>query len=146
MRPDIFNELDEMRKDMKEVFGSRLFGRPFPALHFMEQAPWTPFIDMFQRDNELVVRADLPGLDPKDIQVTIENDVLMIEGDRKREKEIKEESFYRREATFGRFIRRIALQPGLKPEDMKATYRNGVLEVRLPKIEAPAAKQILVET
>jgi HSP20 family protein len=101
---------------------------------------------MFQRDNELVVRADLPGLDPKDIQVTIENDVLMIEGDRKREKEIKEESFYRREATFGRFIRRIALQPGLKPEDMKATYRNGVLEVRLPKIEAPAAKQILVET
>jgi len=145
-RPDIFNELEEMRRDMEEVFGSRPFGRRFPALHFMEQAPWTPSIDMFQKGNELIVRADLPGLDPKDIQVTMENDVLTIEGEREHEKEVKEENFYRREATYGKFLRRMALQPGLKPEDMKATYRNGVLEVRLPRIEAPAAKQIPIET
>lgn len=145
-RSDIFNELEEMRKDMEEVFGSRSFGGRFPALRLTEQEPWTPSIDMFQRGNELVVRADLPGLDPKDIRVTMENDVLTIEGERKHEKEVKDENFYRREATFGKFLRRMSLQPGLKPEAMKATYKNGVLEVRLPRVEAPAAKQIPIET
>jgi HSP20 family protein len=145
-RSDIFNELEEMRKDMEQVFGSRSFDRRFPALRLMEQEPWMPFIDMFEKGNELVIRADLPGLDPKDIRVTLENDVLTIEGERKYEKEVKEENFYRREATFGKFLRRMGLQPGFKPEDMKATYRNGVLEVRLPKVEAPAAKQVPIET
>lgn len=104
-----------------------------------------PSVDMFEKDNELVIRADLPGLDPKDIKVTMENDVLTIEGERKHEKEIKEENFYRREAFFGKFLRRMGLQPGLKPEDMKATYKQGVLEVRLPRVKAPAAKQIPIE-
>lgn len=145
-RSDIFDELEEMRKDMEEVFGSRTFGRRFPELRLIEQQAWTPSVDMFEQNNELVVRADLPGLDPKDIRVTLEHDVLTIEGERKHEKEIKEESFFRREATFGKFLRRMGLQPGLKPEDMKATYKKGVLEVRLPRVKAPAAKQIPIET
>jgi HSP20 family protein len=127
------------------VFGTRPFGRRLPALRLTEQEPWMPSVDMFEKDNELVIRADLPGLDPKDIKVTMENDVLTIEGERKHEKEIKEENFYRREAFFGKFLRRMGLQPGLKPEDMKATYKQGVLEVRLPRVKAPAAKQIPIE-
>lgn len=145
-RSDIFNELEEMRKEMDEVFGTRPFGHRLPALRLTEQEPWAPSVDMFEKDNELVIRADLPGLDPKDIKVTMENDVLTIEGERKYEKEIKEENFYRREAFFGKFLRRMGLQPGLKPEDMKATYKQGVLEVRLPRIKPPAAKQIPIET
>lgn len=145
-RSDIFNELEEMRKDMEEVFGSRSFGRRFPALRLMEQEPWTPSVDMFEHNNELVIRAELPGLDPKDIRVTMENDVLTIEGEREYEKEVRKENFYRREMTFGKFLRRMSLQPGLKPEDMKATYKKGVLEVRLPMVKAPAARQIPIET
>ena len=70
-RSDIFNELEEMRKNMEEVFGSRSWGRRFPALHLMEQEPWTPSVDMFEQGNELVIRVDLPGIDPKDIRVTM---------------------------------------------------------------------------
>ena len=108
-RSDIFNELEEMRKDMEEVFGSRSFGRRFPALRLMEQEPWTPSIDMFQKSNELVVRADLPGLDPKDIRVTLQEQLLMIEGEKKQEKEEKEERFHRLERSYGSFTRTIRL-------------------------------------
>jgi HSP20 family protein len=145
-RSDIFNELEEMRKNMQEVFGSRSWGSRFPALHLLEQETWTPSVDMFEQGNELVIRVDLPGIDPKDVRVTMENDVLTIEGERKHEKEIKEENFYRREATFGKFLRRMGLQPGLKPEDMKASYKKGVLEVRLPRAKTSAAKQSPIET
>lgn len=144
-RSDIFNELEEMRKEMDKVFDTRPFGR-LPALRLTEQEPWMPSVDMFEKDDELVIRADLPGLDPKDIKLTMENDVLTIEGERKHEKEIKEENFYRQEAFFGKFLRRMGLQPGLKPEDMKATYKKGVLEVRLPRVKTTAAKQIPIET
>lgn len=144
-RSDIFDELEEMRKDMEEMFGARTSGRRFPGLRLIEQQAWTPSVDMLEKDDELIIRADLPGLDPEDIKVTLENDVLTIEGERKYEKEIKEENFFRRETSFGKFLRRMSVQPGLKPEDMKATYRKGVLEVRLPKLKAPAVKQIPIE-
>ena len=144
-RSDIFNELEEMRREMEEMFTSRPFGRRFPGLRLMEQEAWMPSVEMFEKGKELVIRADLPGLDPKDVRVTLENDVLTIEGERKQEKELKEEDFYRKETTYGKFLRRMAVQPGTRPEDMRATYRNGVLEVRLPRAETPAAKQIPVE-
>lgn len=142
-RSDLFNELAELRREMDVMF--RPFERMYHPLQRIEREAWTPTVDMFEEGKDLIVRADLPGVEPKDVKLMLEKDILTIQGERRQKKEIKEENFFSQEAMYGKFVRRIALQPGLKPEDMKASYKNGVLEVRLPKIEAPAAKEIPIE-
>ncbi|HKY59396.1 MAG TPA: Hsp20/alpha crystallin family protein [Gemmatimonadota bacterium] len=141
-RSELFNELSEMRKGMEMMITP--FAR-FSPMRMAERSAWTPIVDVFEEGEELVVRADLPGIEPKDVKLMLEKDILMIHGERKRNKEIKDEHFFSQETIYGRFVRRIALQPGLKAEDMKASYRNGVLEVRLPKLRAPAAQEIPIE-
>ncbi len=128
-RYDLFSGIDDMRRRMNEMFGS--FPSRFPAT-FFDTENWAPLVDLYQEKDNYVVKADLPGVDPKDVKVTLMNDVLTIEGDRKWKKEIKEESFYFHEARYGGFLRRIALPAGTRPEAVKASFEHGVLEVRVP--------------
>jgi HSP20 family protein len=93
---------------------------------------WTPQVEMFERNNELIVRADLPGLERDDVTVEVAEDGLTIEGERRDEKEEKGEGFYRSERAYGKFYRRLPLPEGVKAEDANATFSNGVLEITIP--------------
>src|SRR5512140_2568964 len=99
------------------------------------QRPWTPAVDILETDNELVVKADLPDVDMKDIQVEIENGTLTLKGERKFEKEEKETGYHRIERSYGSFARYFSLPDTVEPDKVKADYKNGVLTVTLPKKE-----------
>jgi HSP20 family protein len=97
-----------------------------------EWEAWTPTIDVFQRDNELVVRADLPGLKKDDVTVDVTEDSITIRGERKREHEEKREGVYRSERSYGSFARVIPLPEGTITDQAKAGFENGVLEITMP--------------
>jgi len=98
-------------------------------------AVWAPAIEMFQRDGQLVVRADLPGMSPDDVRIEVTDDTLTIEGERRSEVEIEDEDYYRSERTYGRFSRVIALPDGVDADNAQARFENGVLEVTIPLAE-----------
>ena len=98
----------------------------------LPQGIWSPQVEVFERDNELVLRVDLPGLTRDDINVELADDGITIEGERKNEHEETGEGFYRSERSYGRFYRRIPMPEGVKADDAKAHFSNGVLEVTMP--------------
>jgi HSP20 family protein len=96
------------------------------------QSYWTPSMEVFQRGNEMVVRADLPGISPDDVQIDVEDGVLTISGERRNTNEDRQEGFYRTERSYGAFARSIALPEGVDEEQVDARYEHGVLEVTVP--------------
>jgi len=116
---------DEMDR-MFEGFGfPDRFGRSWGMENF------SPQIDIFERDNKLVVRADLPGMTKDDVSVEVTEEAVIIEGERKYEHEQNEQGIYRSERSYGRFHREIPLPEGIKTENASANFKNGVLEVTL---------------
>ena len=99
---------------------------------------WVPDVDVFRRQGKLVVRVDLPGVRREDIDVSVEDDALVISGRREEDREAKEEDYYRFERPMGRFHRTISIPRGVRPEEIEARYREGVLEVeeRVPPEQA----------
>ena len=93
---------------------------------------FTPRVDVFKEENELVVKADLPGLKKEDVHVTIEEGDLILKGERKEEKEVKKDDFYKAECFYGSFYRRLPLNFEAPPDKVNAKFTDGVLEVRLP--------------
>ena len=120
MRWDPFGELYSIRDTVNRMFGGH---------------PWQPTVDVLDRQSELVLRADLPGMDQKDIEVTVDEDSVTLKGESRVETVEEEESYYRRERSFGSFTRVIPLSAPVKPEEAKASFRNGLLEVVMPKTE-----------
>ena len=96
------------------------------------QSYWTPPMEVFQRGNEMVVRADLPGISPDDVQIDVEDGVLTISGERRNNNEDRQEGFYRSERSYGAFARSIALPEGVDEDQVRAHYEHGVLEVTVP--------------
>ncbi len=107
--------------------------------------PWAPSVDIFESENELLLQADLPGVDMKDIDIQLENGTLALRGERKAENETKEGGYHRVERSYGSFARYFSLPDTLNPEAVKAEYKNGVLTVRLPKKELAKPRQIKIE-
>ena len=107
--------------------------------------PWSPAVDIFETENELVLKADLPDVDQKNIDVRIENQTLTIEGERKFESDETGKGYHRIERSFGHFTRSFTVPQTFETEKIAAAYRNGVLTVTLPKREAAKPKQIKVE-
>jgi HSP20 family protein len=124
---------------------AHFWGEPWP---FMLRRPfrrptgtaaaWHPHVDMYEKDDSIVVKADLPGLKKEDIQLSIEEGDLILQGQSKTESEVKEEDFYYSERTAGSFYRRLALPSEVKPDKIEANFKEGVLEIRIPK---PAEKK-----
>lgn len=104
-----------------------------------------PPVESYVKDGNLVVRADVPGLEPKDIEISILHDVLTIKGERKAEKEVKEKDYLRREVSYGAFERRVTLPVGAATDKIKATFKNGVLEVSVPVPKEIEGKKIPLE-
>lgn len=148
---DAFTMLRDMTSELDRVFeegGWPTLRWPFlrtkPAF---EEAMFTPAIDVFVKDNRLFTRVDLPGLKKEDVKVEVVEGRLAISGERKHEVEEKKDDFYRSEREYGSFYRAVPLPEGVKLEDVKATFADGVLEVSmpLPAQPKPEAKTIAIE-
>jgi HSP20 family protein len=138
-----FRVLDRFAEEMDRVFSDFGFGRGWISPRFgalrsagrsagTDMQTWAPDVDVFQRDNELVARADLPGLTKDDVKVEVTDDAVIIQGERKREHEEEREGVYRAERSYGVFYRVIPLPEGAMADQAKATFKDGVLEVTMP--------------
>jgi HSP20 family protein len=124
----------------------RLFGRYLGEIPSGEESLWTPSIESYWKDGKLVFRAELPGVDPKDLDVSISDRELVIRGERKKEKDAKEENYVYREFNYGSFERRFVLPEGAKTEELKAKFHNGILEVAVPAPAVSKARKVEIET
>src|SRR5690348_10358001 len=107
--------------------------------------PWSPSVDIFETENELVLKADLPEVSLKDIDVRVENQTLTIAGERKFEKQDATKGFHRIERNYGNFVRSFAVPNTFDTEKIGAEFANGVLSVTLPKKEAAKPRQVKIE-
>lgn len=137
-RWDPFNELTTLRNRMDRLW-SRMTEEE-PAL-----ANWSPTSDVLETKDDIVIKAELPGIEPKDVDVQIENGVLSIQGQRDAETETEDKGFRRIERTYGTFFRSFLLPPNVEVEKIAATFVNGLLEVRMPKKEEAKPKSIKVD-
>jgi HSP20 family protein len=106
--------------------------------------PWAPAVDIYETENELVIKADLPDVNPQNLDIRVENNILTIRGERKFESKVKEDNYLRVERAYGSFSRSFSLANSVKTDDIKADYQNGVLTLRLPKREEAKPKQLTV--
>jgi HSP20 family protein len=120
---------------------------PMLRLRPTEFVNWTPRIEVFEKDNRLFTKVELPGLKKEDVKVEVADGYLTISGERKRETEEKKKDFYRSEREYGGFYRAVPLPEGVKLDDVIATFADGVLEVSmpLPAIEKPVARAIEIK-
>ena len=117
---------------------SRLFSEP-------ASRPWSPAVDIFENENELVLKADLPEVDPKNVGIQLENGTLTLKGERKFEEQRNGKAYHRVERGYGSFVRAFSLPETVDPEKVKADYKNGVLTVTLPKKEVAKPKTVNIE-
>ena len=110
----------------------------------LEGTSWLPAVDIVETENDIVLRADLPGVDPKEVEIQVQNGMLTLKGERKFESDVKEDDYRRVERLYGSFLRSFALPQTVDPNSVAAEYRNGVLEVKLPKRPEAKPKQIKV--
>ncbi len=134
-----FRELERWARD----FESR-FPRFFEEIEEAEEEVALP-VESFVKNGNLVVRADVPGLDPKDIELSVLGNVLTIKGERKDAKEVKKENYFRREICYGAFERRMTLPEGVETDKVKANFKNGVIEITMPMAKEAIAKKIPLE-
>ncbi|MGA2721650.1 MAG: Hsp20/alpha crystallin family protein [Bryobacteraceae bacterium] len=125
----------------------RLFEDAFTRMLSEPQTnrPWAPAVDIYETENELVLKADLPDVDLKDIDVRVENQTLTISGERKFEKQDTTKGYHRIERNYGTFVRSFSLPNTFDTEHVGAEFKNGVLSVTLPKKEAAKPRQVKVE-
>jgi HSP20 family protein len=135
-----FGDLARIEREMEELVGR------FPQWPWGERGRgWAPAIDMIDEKDEVVLRADLPGLDDKDIEVTVQDGAVTIRGERKEEKEEKKEHYYYSERSYGAFARTLMLPAGVEADKVKATFSKGVLEVHLPKAKEAKGRKIEIK-
>ncbi len=130
-----------LREEMDRVF-EEFFGEAgFPTLR---EADWLPAVDLVETEGNIVVIMDIPAIDPREMKITILEDKLTVEGERKREERFREEDYYRSERVHGSFLRSIQLPAGVIGERASATYDGGVLTITVPKSQRPEAREIKV--
>jgi HSP20 family protein len=141
-RWDPFREVGDFQSEFNRVFDG-VFGRAgnMPG----GDRVWAPAVDMYETKDDLVVTAELPGVNEKDVQLSITGDVLSLRGERTLNQETQQESFHRGERWYGRFERHLSLPISVQADKVKATYRDGVLTITLPKAEEIKPKSIKID-
>ncbi|HET9588351.1 MAG TPA: Hsp20/alpha crystallin family protein [Anaerolineales bacterium] len=137
-------EIMTLREAMDRLFDDA-FTRPFSLTREGGYSWASPAIDMYQTDNDVVVKAALPGLNPEEVQINVTGDILTIKGEAKHEEERKDRSWHIREQRWGAFERSIRLPTGVLSNQAKADFQNGILTVTLPKSEEVKPKTITVK-
>jgi HSP20 family protein len=139
-RGDVFGDLGRMQEDMNRFFDD-FFGE---HRHGLAEGAWLPAVDVSETENEFVVRAELPGMSHEDIDINVQNNILTLKGEKKQEKKEENESFHRLERSYGSFSRSFTLPTGVNPDDINAGFKDGVLEITMPKAEVDKAKKIAI--
>jgi HSP20 family protein len=138
IRWDPFRELSSMDDQFNRLWRGLAEGRG-------RQESWLPAVDVFDQTDAVVLKAELAGMDPDDIEISVEDNVLTIKGERKFEEKVDDERYYRIERRFGSFQRSLALPQGVKADDISASYDDGILAVRVPKAEEEKPRKITVQ-
>jgi HSP20 family protein len=126
---------------------NRLFGRneAWDTEGALSVADWAPSVDILEKENEILIKAELPGVESKDVAVTLDNNVLTIKGERHLEKDVKKESYHRMERTYGSFFRSFSLPNTLDTADVRAEYKDGLLTLALPKKAASTSRTVEIK-
>lgn len=136
-----FREMEHFRRDFDDLF-DRFLGR---GKRGAKESASEPAIECYVEGDQLVVRADLPGVDPKNVEITVTGDVLTVKGSREDKREEKDRNFVFKEVSYGSFERSITLPAGVKAEDLKASYKDGVLELTAPAPKEITARKVPIE-
>lgn len=136
-----FNVLRQMTSELDRMFDEpwTLFRWPSAELASADAPIWAPKVDVVAKDGKLVTRVDLPGMKKDDVLVEVQDGYLMLSGERKKEMKEEKDNVYREEREYGSFCRTVPLPKGVKADDVKATFNNGVLEVTMPLPSAEAS-------
>src|SRR5438445_11092781 len=134
----------DIQGEMNRLFDS-FFGRPLATATGTESRVWMPVVDMYETKDDLILRFELPGVSEKDVSLSITDDVLTVKGERSFYQESKDDHAYRVGRAYGKFERSVELPVPVQADRAKATYRDGVLEVRLPKAEEAKPKEIKID-
>ena len=139
-------QIDYFRKEMDSLF-DRFWGKElFPATENMFEGGWIPSVDVSEGKKDITVKAEVPGMDPKDIDISLEDRWLRIKGEKKKETEEKDENFHRIERSCGFFNRTIELPAKVNASDVDASYKNGILKIKLKKVKESEPKKIKIKT
>lgn len=133
-------DMRAMRDQMNRMFDSFLGGGPRWPFPFGREGESVPAVDVYETDDSIVVKAEVPGIPKENLEVTVEAGALTIRGERTSDEEVKEENYYHRERQWGGFKRTIPLPEGAKVEQAQARFENGILEVRVPKAAREVSK------
>ena len=136
IRWDPFREMTQVQNQVNRLVDQMWGGR---------QESWMPAVDVFDKQDAVVLKAELAGMDPDDIQIEVEDNVLTIKGERNFEEKVDEERYYRVERRYGSFQRSLALPQGVKADEIQAAYDDGILTVTVPKAEEEKPKKIEVK-
>src|SRR5246127_861217 len=135
-----FRGAPTLQEQINRVFGD-MVGRTGEESNL---TPWAPSVDIYETEHELVVKADLPDVNPQELDIRVENNILTIRGERRFENKISEENYLRVERAYGSFSRSFSLANSVKSDAIRADYQNGVLTLSIPKREEAKPKQIKV--
>ena len=137
-------------REMPAVQGSlnRFFDDPFFRISRMvedsEMGMWNPAVDLYEKDDHFMIKAELPGVDKNDIKIDLKDRLLTLSGERTYDNEVNEENYFRRERTYGKFQRAFTLPADVDSDKIKAEYKDGVLQIEVPKPEEKKAKQVTI--
>jgi HSP20 family protein len=142
IRWDPFRNLSSLQDQMNRLFESNFRGQTDESA----LTTWAPSVDIYETENELVLKADLPDVPEKDIDIHVENNMLTVRGERKFEQKVKEENYLRVERAYGSFSRSFSLPNTVDTDAIRAEYKNGVLTVIMPKRAESKPKQVKIST
>lgn len=143
MRWDLFEDSGTLRRAMDRLFDD-FFSTRRPSRDLAKMA-WEPAVEMYETENDVVVKAEMPNIDPKNVDITVTNDSITLKGETKHEEEHKDRNYYRRELRYGAFSRTLPLGTEVTAAEAKATYKDGVLEVKIPKSERVKPTSVKVQ-
>ncbi len=144
IRWDPFREMSSLQERMNRLMSDYRTRSPFGEEE-MAQGAWIPAVDIYETKESIVLNVELPGVTKDDISLEVKDSTLTIRGEKKLEKDVKEENFHRMERTYGAFTRAFTLPSTVQQDKVKAKFRDGILEIHLPKAEEAKPKQIKVD-
>ena len=140
---DPFRNVAALQDRINRIFDES-FSRTDDLDDDISMSAWKPLVDIYETDEAIILKAELPGIKKEDVSVEVKDNVLTLKGVRTEEKEIKEKNYYRKERAFGTFSRAFNLQHRIQPDKIKARFKDGVLKIEIPKPEEEKPKQITV--
>lgn len=144
IRWDPFREMASLQERMNRLFSDFRVRAPLGEEE-ITQGAWVPPVDIYETAESIVLEVELPGITKEDIGVEVKDNTLTLKGDKKFEKEVKEENYHRVERSYGAFQRVFTLPSTVQQDKVRAKFKDGILEIRLPKVEEAKPKQIKVD-